>query len=97
MRKHYDELQDDLTLEVSQGEPEIPGLETFVAGVLIPGGSREEIRAFTEDIVSDLTFTLRPQDEPHVGDKINGATVIMREVVKDVRGKIHRWVAYAKK
>lgn len=97
MRKHYDELQDTLSWEVLTGAGEYAGLSSYAAAVEIPGRKQEEVVTFTEDRVSQITFTLRPQDEPNVGDKLDGAEVIEKAVAKDVRGKVHRWIAYAKK
>lgn len=97
MRKFYDEMNETISWEVStSAAPEYPGLETFDTAVEIPGRKDQQIIQLAEDRISDVSFTLPPRFEPHVGDRLDGATVMVVETVKDVRGRVLRWVARAK-
>lgn len=97
MRGRFDEMHEDIAWEVAtEANPEYPGLETFAAAVTIPGRKDLQIIRLTEDVASDVTFTLPKQYEPSVGDRLDGATVLKVGTVSDTRGKVLRWVAYAR-
>lgn len=96
--KFYDELQEVISWEtMTGGEPEIPGLRLFADARQIPGRKDEQVVTLAEDRLSNVTFTLPPQYEPHRGDRLDGADVLEVSTVKDVSGTVLRWVAFAKK
>lgn len=97
MRTRFDEMHEDIAWEAAtNAEPTIPGMEEFAAARTIPGRKDLQIIQLSEDIVSDITFTLPKQYEPSVGDRLDGATVLKVGTVSDTRGKVLRWVAYAR-
>lgn len=89
-------MQERISWERSTAEPEIPGVRTYQAAQVIPGRQDRRVTTFTEDRVSNVTFTLPPEYEPHAGDRLDGAEVLEVTNVKDVQGSVLRWVAYAK-
>lgn len=92
----YDELQERLSWEVSTSEPEIPGLRTYAAAQVIPGRKDQRVITLPEDRLSNVTFTMPPQHQPHAGDRIDGAEILEVSSVKDVQGTVLRWIAYGK-